>query len=415
MGSHSRFSPVVAALALVFMLAFPKAGFYYRNIPITFGYVVLGFLAALELVYKAKNRQRSAEPVIMLLLVMLFGLGVVELGSFRVYGMKSMGVGISIVVSSVLIPVLAILATQWVLRSLGVERFIKCLRWALAIVFAYGVISFFAYNLFGKVVGVPYLTTTGSDLSQIFSRHNLRGGVVKMFSTYNNGNILGINVLMWGPIAAVGVSSSWLSGAVFRSICLLTLSRSVWAGMIAYEIFNALMKRSVRRIFVAGAAVLGLLTLTILVSWLIGKDPIAFLLDKDLGGRMSNLQNDLEVISQRRIGWDSESVYAAAYLAFGPLGAVMLTAIWTIPVWAGGKTPLQQTARLACVIYLLVSIIEGAFVLVPTQATYWMIATIALCQPELTVAHADAASLYEDESPTPTRSVRSKLVVGPAV
>jgi hypothetical protein len=148
------------------------------------------------------------------------------------------------------------------------------------------------------------------------------------------------------------------------------------------EILGAAMDRAVTRMMKAAAAVIVLACVVVVASLAIGRDPTTFLLDRDLGGRVTNLQNDLEMLSTSKIGWDSESIYAAAYLAFGPAGVAVILAIWTIPVLSGGSSRLQMTCRLTMLVYLLIGMAEGAFVLVPTQAVYWSVAAIAMCPAE---------------------------------
>jgi hypothetical protein len=374
----SRFIVLIAASALIVMMAFPKAGFYYEGIPVTVGYIVLGLLAVFELIHKATHNKSDVGAPVAFILVFIFGFGAIEVGAFKIYGYASVGGAIAIVVSTLLVPVLSFLATCLLLRVLGTSGYVSALRWSLAIVLTYGLVSFFAFNIAGIAVGVPYVTTTGSDLAFVYERHNMRDNFVKMFSTYNNGNILGVNLLLWGPIAAVGTRYSLFSSIAFRTGCLLTLSRSAWAGLMIYEMLCALKDRSLARVYRAFFAVALLLLAVILVSLLIGHDPLKFLLDRDFNGRLSSFESQLEVVSQRKIAWEGESIYGGAYLAFGAIGVIMVLVIWLVPIIFGGKDPLQRTARVACLTYLIVGVIEGAFVLVPTQAVYWGVASLAL-------------------------------------
>ncbi len=379
---NQRLAVCYAALTVVVLFGFPKAGIYVGNIPFTFSYALVGLTAVFELICLAKASSRKLQMQYAWLGLLIGMLALLELACFRIYGMKSLGVTVSVLVITIAMPVLSILMTFWLLRILGIDRLIRCLRWALIPVFVFGFISFLIYNLTGKVIGIPFITTTGSDITLVAARHNLRGTIIKMFSTYNNGNILGINLLLWGPLIAVG---SIRFSTAFRLLCVATLSRSVWAGLVLLELSRAVSERSYRRILQTVFGMMLLLAVVVIASYLIGRDPYQFLLDKDLGGRVSNLQNDLDVISSKRIGWDSESVPAAAWLAFGPVGMFLISIVWLFPVFAGGKTKVQITARISMVVYLLVAIVEGAFILVPTQAVYWFIASLAMASPDATV------------------------------
>ncbi|MGB7327263.1 MAG: hypothetical protein WBD31_20470 [Rubripirellula sp.] len=374
-----QFAWCAAMLTLVCMFGFPKAGIYLGTIPITLGYVLLGVMSGAELIFLATHRIGRIERTYVWLTLLIFTLGLVEMFSFSIYGSISTGALVSIVVSTLVVPFVAVLGSRWMIRVLGISDVLRALRWALIPVFIYGIFSFVAYNTTGKVLGIPFITTTGNDLSLIATRHNLRGPFIKMFSTYNNGNILGVNLLMWGPIAAMASAPLAFS---YRVLCVLTLSRSVWVGLLVLEFVTAIVNQSLFKLFRALVGIFILLAIGVLASWMIGRDPFQFLFDRNLGGRVANLQDALEVISTQRIAWRSESVYAASYLAFGPVGLFLISTIWWLPVFVGGRTPIQQTARIALLVYMVIAAAEGAFTLVPTQGIYWFVATIALCPKE---------------------------------
>ena len=370
--------PFLAAVGLLTMTAFPKAGVYVGNIPVTLGYVLLMFFGSLEILYIAINKVKTTRPVFISLAIGFFGLAILQLSFFRIYGYRSMGNAISIMASTLLVPGLSILSTTWFLRTLGIGNFVRTLRLSLLIVFSFGMVSFFAYNASAIVIGVPYVTTTGDDITEVFQKHNLRGPIVKMFSTYNNGNILGLNLLLWGPMAAVGVVPSLRYALGYRAICLLTLSRSVWVGLLTYEFISAYETRSLLRVRRAFGVSIALVGTAIMVSVLIGKDPLQFLLDKDLGGRVSDFNEQIKVISTQRIAWDGESVYTAAWMAYGPLGLLGILSVWLLPIFHAGPSLIQRTARVSMIVYMLIAAVEGAFNLIPTQFTYWMVASIAI-------------------------------------
>ena len=286
-----------------------------------------------------------------------------------------MGNAVSIVISTIVVPILAMLSANWFLDVLGWSGILRTLKLALAIVFVFGIVSFIAYNGAGKLIGIPYITTTGGDISLVAERHNLRGSIIKMFSTYNNGNILGVNLLLWGALVA---SASRTTAFQFRSLCVLTLSRSVWIGLATLELANSILCRSVKRIFYAASfvAVLGVVAVGATV-WM-GRDPSEFFLDADLGGRITTLKMNLSGISTQKLAWTNESMYAAAYLAFGPAGVLIISSIWALPIFRGGRSPIEIRCRLILFVYLFIATAEAAFNLVPTQASYWMIAGIAM-------------------------------------
>ena len=371
----TSFASAFAIFSIVVLLAFPKAGLYMGRVPLTVGYMLLALAGMAQLISVARSGRGKVRMDYLCLGTLFFVLGIVEAASFSYYGYLSVGNATSIVISTIVVPILAILSANWFLDVLGWERFFRTLKWSLSIVFAFGIISFLAYNVTGKLIGIPYLTTTGNNISLVAERHNLRGSIIKMFSTYNNGNILGINLLLWGALAA---SASKSSAFQFRSLCVLTLSRSVWLGLATFELANSIMRRSLQRVFYASAfvALLGLVAVGATL-WM-GRDPSEFFLDADLGGRVTSLKKELSGISTQKLAWNNESLYAAAYLAFGPIGVVMITSAWFLPIIRGGRSPIEIRCRLILFIYMFIAGVEAAFNLVPTQASYWLIAGIAM-------------------------------------
>ena len=375
MSKFSRPITALTALAVFWMFALPKAGFYLAGTPVTFGYFMLAALAALQVLRMTTRPLRVCGDHLTLGLL-LCSLGTIELTTFARYGYDSIGSLASIVVSSLLMPVLSILAAHWTIERLGLPRLLKVVGYSLLVVAGYGLLSFLVFNTAGVLVGIPYITTTGGDLSEIMLRHNLRGPVIKMFSTYNNGNVLGVNVLLWGPLVATSLQTQM----AFRTVCLLTLSRSVWVGLLVYESLTAAISMKIWRWF-AGLVLLGMLIASVYgASRWMGLDPLAFLTDRQLGGRVQSIQNNLHRGLSSQTNWPSESFYASAYLSFGPAGLVLMTLVLLFPIVRGGRSNLAIRGRIAMATYLVVASAESAYNLVPTQMSYWFVAAIA-CHP----------------------------------
>ena len=378
-GMNQRLAACFAALTVIVLFGFPKAGIYLGNIPLTFSYALLGITAMFQLFSLARTSRKRIRSDYLFLGLFFVVLGIVEAAAFARYGVASTGSSVSILVSTLIVPVLTILSVNWFLETLGWPKLLGVLKLSLLLVFIFGIASFISFNLMGKAIGVPFLTTTGSDIQLVAERHNMRGSVIKMYSTYNNGNILGVNLLLWGALVA---STSKFSAFQFRSLCILTLSRSVWLGLAAFELGNSLLRLSLKRIFFAVGLIAMLGVVALGATWWMERDPADFMLDADLGGRVSKLNNDLNVVSTQRIGWKNESLYAASYLAFGSIGLALITALWALPIFRGERNTIAIRCRLILAVYMFVSISEAAFNLIPTQACYWLIAAIAMSRHE---------------------------------
>src|SRR5690606_25097688 len=82
------------------------------------------------------------------------------------------------------------------------------------------------------------------DVGALEGKHIDRGGIFKLISTYNNGNIFGICMVMLLPLYACLERRTWPQ-LVVKAALVLTLSRTVWAGLIAYEVLHRLYVRRV--------------------------------------------------------------------------------------------------------------------------------------------------------------------------
>ncbi|MCK4632346.1 MAG: hypothetical protein KAT79_03695, partial [candidate division Zixibacteria bacterium] len=109
------------------------------------------------------------------------------------------------------------------------------LRKGLLLIAVYGIFLFIYRLVTGDWIEIPFLTVNYGDLGGLDYKHINRGGIFKLISTYNNGNIYGICVLMLLPLYERLEKKGWKVWIVKASL-LLTLSRTVWIGLVVYEL-----------------------------------------------------------------------------------------------------------------------------------------------------------------------------------
>jgi hypothetical protein len=270
--------------------------------------------------------------------------------------------------------VITLLSAAYLLEKYGLNLVIGVMRYSIFIVVVYGFISFLSLNFLNQLIGIPFITYTGSEF--IINERNIdRGALLKMISTYNNGNILGINLLIWGflPIAFYQKSSPIILNGL-RAVFLLTLSRTVWLGWILSEIIlNTFFRKWNMQKFgffvfipIASACVY-------LVISAFFVDPLAFLFDTQLGGRLYQVQSEFELISSVPFDGIREIVYAGMVKNFGYIGFFLFFVSWFWMLFIPVRRYQTKLLKFCIFIYAILCGSDGAFVVLPTQSTYWFI------------------------------------------
>lgn len=270
------------------------------------------------------------------------------------------------------------------------DRLLTLTRWLIFLAAAYGIFLFIWRLTTGKYIEIPFLTVNLDDVGTLDSKFNSRpDGLFKLISTYNNGNQYGVATLLLFPLYEELEQSS-LRKLIVRVALVLTLSRTIWVGMILNEFIDILshvvrdikntsrlslkmptMLRSVRLAGMAGI-VLGM---TLLFSG------ISFLFDSSLGGRADYLVTLTHVTWLPSIPVDgfAEIVYFSALFLFGVTGLLALLLLFTAPLilFFSFKSLRQSSIQIAAVqgltLYIFLAAMDGALNYIPTMAFYWFL------------------------------------------
>jgi hypothetical protein len=376
-------------LLLMFLVAFPKGGVKLGPVPITFGYILLGvvtLVCALANLGRAKYRAVGRRRMLSFwATVPLQGVSLLLAARLASY---QADYTFAFIVGFVFLPwaLLLLLAPQ--IHDLDFNHLQVWLRRCTTFIAVYGMFLFVYVIVMKKFFFVPYLTVNAGDASQFASGLpdkdiNRGGGIFKLISTYNNGNIYGVGVLMLLPLYDLAQRSrSWR--LVVRASLLMTLSRTVWVGLVAYELIAALYLRKLRRVtliyvlaFLAAAAG-GVLYLLVFMHRGLG-----FLFDPTLGGRTEELQGQHWLFVPASINFPTEIVYANVFLAFGLLGLICFLVAMLSPVALAMTGPRRNDPRVrAAVVGMAMLLIcgtsDGPILLIPIMVFYWMLASLAV-------------------------------------
>jgi hypothetical protein len=375
---------VVIGLVL-FLLVFPKGGVKLGGVPLTWGYGLLAlstipFVA--QLAFGARLRLASSR---LLVVGALVPFQLVVWATLLARGTTGIGFAVSLVVSFFFIPLAFLVALGVYLDRIDLGLLFRLLRMSILLVAAYGIFLFVYKLKTGHFIEIPYLTVNAGDAGGLEDKYIDRGGIFKLISTYNNGNIYGVSMLLLLPLYGWLERSRVRQGIVKASL-LLTLSRTVWVGLVVYEVLQRVyVKRvSAKRVALLGVVLLALGAGVAYAMTLMGRD-LSFLFDRTLGGRLGQLGalETARVLADAPFEAISEIVYLSMMQSFGLLGlATFLIAMATpialhllraIPYAA---TTYKRNLAAGLMTYLVVAMSDGALLFIPVMVFYWFVVSL---------------------------------------
>lgn len=369
-------------LLAFFLFLFPKGGVKFREVPITWGYLLMGLFAVL-FTFRRRFVLHTARVRCFLLMIPF---QILSLMTIVFNGAQNPGVIIAFIISFLFLPILFFLILSDSIELLSLNTLLRFLRMGLFFLAIYGIFLFFYRFLVGKWIEIPFLTINFHDMGQLDNKHISRdGSLFKLVSTYNNGNIYGICMLMLLPIYNL------CEGNLFRKIIvklsiLLTLSRTVWLGLFFSELLYHFMVR--KKSYRDQCKFLFIFTfLTGAIFYIIYQFDfsIAFVMDKTLGNRDNQLEYLItaNLFSSAPFDGILEIVYLGILKNFGWIGLVTFLMGINGPVWIHflksykRKITFFEKALRACLFtYLFLSLADGAILLIPTMVFYWFLSSL---------------------------------------
>lgn len=357
----------LAALTWFTLLALPKAGLYISGAPLTAGYVLaVGTSAFVILAAATGGRQLCSDNLFSLLTALLAGIGVAILLVPHLTGER--GTVLATILALCVVPSVGLVLGDSLDAYLG-ERRVKQLAFlALMLVATFGLLQWLVANLVHRAIGIPYVTATGNDVDSILARSNRRGSLWKMASTYHNGNLLGISLALWAPVAR-GTKDA-IATTLHRLVGLLSLARIGWLGLALVEARPLVRRQSALRTLKALVAMMLIGVVFILFAQRLGGVG-SFLFDSTLGGR-----SDQFAFGLSWLGHPIENVQEIVYLSMlegaGIVGLVVFCIGWLHPAFlAQRRGSMRMPVALTCLTYAVLMGFDGGFYLIPVQMIYW--------------------------------------------
>lgn len=373
----------------IFLILFPKGGFKAGSIPLTWGYGLIGIAIILGLPFWLIRNSSTVHRGSFAALLCLAPLQLLFLYSLAVNGVENLGFAISDIVAFFVLPFSFLIIFPQFLPKIRLARLVTLARWLIFIAAAYGIFLFAWRMVVGSYIEIPFLTVNIGDLGTLDEKFNNRGGIFKLISTYNNGNQYGVATLLLLPFFEEFEPSRFRKLVVWTAL-MLTLSRTVWVGLIINEAISIVKLLgydlySLPRLSVRRSSLLRLGRLATMSALVLGMtflfSGVSFLFDSSLGGRDYLLEffRNATLLPSTPVTNFLEIIYASAALMLGWAGFAAITLLFCAPLFLVAtfkelrRTPLQLVACQGLVLYIFLAAMDGAVNYIPTMAFYWFL------------------------------------------
>lgn len=424
-GSRQRMGiaqKAIAVFLISFLLIFPKGGIKVAGVPVTWGYLALAAVVFPFLLDMFAGRGGALTRVRLFPVALLVPFQMVVVLGLLLNGSATMGFSISLVATFFFLPLVSLLVIGLYLDRTDLDFVLGWVRFGMLTVAVYGIFLFFFKLQTGRFIEIPYLTVNAGDVGGLEDKYIDRGGIFKLISTYNNGNIYGVSMLVLLPLYT-WLERSTIKISVVKLSLLLTLSRTVWAGLIVYEIVHRLYVRRVT--FRTALILLGSLLFVAAGVWyalnLLGLGA-AFLFDRNLGGRFGQLLylETATVLPRLPFGGIGEIVYLSVLHNFGLIGLATFLVGMVSPLFLhfmgcvpGTTTSYKKSLAAGLMVYLVIAMSDGAILYIPVMALYWFVVSLLLSRNAPSPSGRRAATALAEPRPThPRRGTLAPASVG---
>ena len=318
--------------------------------------------------------------------------------AYKFYGVSNPPFAFSTFVGLAALPWIFLLIYGPFFPRLDGEQLARWMCTCMAYAAVWGIFLFFLHPVAHHFIEVPYLTVNASDYGELENTKNIARGVFfKLISTYNNGNLYGVATLLLLPLFDKLESSKFRRTAV-KTALFLTLSRSVWVGLIFNEVlslslvllrqiktFPVLFLGAARRRFIAIGAIVGFSLFSVLfISYQGGG--MQFLLDVTGGQRVNQVYaaEGTSFLPQTGLYGFGEVLYASAAQYWGIAGLFAFCLIIFSPLLilladpSVMRSPLKRAALKGLILYMLMAASDGALDFIPVMAFYWFVYAVFL-------------------------------------
>jgi len=375
-------SKVILFILCLFLLVFPKGGIKIGDTPLTWGYLFLG-ITSLFSFFLGKWTVAVSRIVAFLCLIPFL---TVAAGSMMWNGVEiTLGWVIAFWITFLFLPFVFLFLLSDQIENLDINYFLKLFKNGILFISYYGIFLFLFKQTTGKYLEIPFLTVNFGDLGMLDDfKCNSRGIVSKLISTYNNGQLFGISMILLLPLYCYVQKNPW-NRFVTKLALLLTLSRTTWIGLFLNEIlfsFFAVKNRGKASIYLIAGMIVMCSGVFLILNYY-NFTPL-FLLDGSFGGRRGTIELALQeasFFSTHPFDGLSEMAYMAMLYIFGIIGLIAYIFAMAGPLvlfFSKRPSKIRNCILLGLINYLIISFSDGATLYIPVLAFYWFLMSLLL-------------------------------------
>ncbi|UNT43324.1 hypothetical protein [Acinetobacter sp. LUNF3] len=371
-------------ILLISMIAFPKSGIAIGKIPlnsITILIISLFPILLLKYVVNIGKTKSSNLPEIYFLLILPFYFLLFIFNIFN--GIENLSSYFGFIFSVIITPLFFLMLFRFIsyqnIREYD-NFFINCVRF----VAIYGILLFIYKVLTGSFFEVPGLTTTYGAAIELEDRMNDRGGIFKLFSTFNNGNLYGLSILMLFPLYTF-LEKNKLFVLIVSLSLILTFSRTIWVLLFLYLLYTAITNSKFNPIKIVFGVILVslfILIINIVLSFL-GFN-LNFIFDSSLGGRSEAFSKiSFDLYSSNAFDIISEIPYVSLIYSLGLISLPFFLLYFSnilinFKYIITSKNSFRKSATLGSVIYFLACLSDGAIIYIPVFIVFIFVTFLSL-------------------------------------
>ena len=391
-------------MTIFFNIWFPKAGIKVAGIPLTVGNVFLAITFICWLYKKIVEGHVTVHKIGYSIMILM----VFSLVKYVVMGDILSNIGY--VIPLVIYPLIFFIAYDLIDNKQKEQRIINVICFGFFFISIYALLQY----IFGiEKVCIPGITVNLSDYIKYGSKwylqkNNNNAGVgTKIISTFQNGNLYGVNTLLIFPIAYQFFKEKNKNSIMYISLILfvicvfLSLSRACWVGIILFMLFGIFLENEkTQKSFYRKIVMIFLCFMLVIFSFKYFPTIATRLSSMDksdiisMSGRTEGLQDVVKNFNEykyafiwligskgfiERVGLAYEMTPLAMLVQIGLIGLLLFYGI-LYNVWKSmnKKMWLQNAIKLSIFIWVVVGCIEGAFWLPPTALNIFLLLAIGL-------------------------------------
>lgn len=384
--ANKKAKELILSLFFIFFLVFPKGGVKIQGLPLTWGLIYFCFFSFYGLCLKNLKIYQLNFSLYLLFLPFL----IVSSLTILFYGYQDPAYVMSYLIHFYFIlPVFLLIIPSFCDETI-IGKIGERLKSGVLFVALFGLLLFFYKLKTGNFFEIPFLTVNYHDYRELESTKCIdRGGVYKLISTYNNGNLYGISILMILPLYE-HFEKSRLKKMIVKTSLIFTLSRTIWLGLMLSQFLSLVSLKTtisekildffVKSIFFIGAFFL--LNQFFPLS-------IDFICDRFFGNRIGQFKvlDDWQWLPFQQFEEVFEIIYLGLLKSFGLLGLITFClAFFLAPllvycfrkIFQHEKSPVKQKVAHGMIIYACIAAADGALLLMPVLIFYFFLVFISL-------------------------------------